>query len=93
MANSYGYEVTFAIRNSLIPQLKGVRPLDTSDRNIEKEIEKDIIDAVERKARKKYCCPTSLVVISLETLITWYFEFKHFIYFKLNSSEFTRLSL
>ena len=71
-----GYEVTFAIENSLIPQLKGVRPLSFSNRNIEHELIKDITNAVNRKAAKKYSCPTSVVVISIETLITWYTSFK-----------------
>ena len=77
VAGDRGYEVTFAIKDSLIPQLKGARPLDTADRNIEKEIVEDIINAVERKAGKYYCCPTSVVIISLETIISWYSDFKH----------------
>ena len=76
VSGDVGYEVTFAIENSLIPQLKGVRPLNTSNRNIEHELIKDITNAVDRKAAKKYSCPTSVVVISIETLITWYTSFK-----------------
>ena len=35
VSNNSGYEVTFAIKQSLIPQLKGVQPLNHSNRNTE----------------------------------------------------------
>lgn len=73
-----GYEITFAIKESHIPQLKGVKPVDSSSWNIEQELIENITVAVKRKAVKDYSCPTSLVIISLENLYIWY----HFVYNK-----------
>ena len=89
MSDNDGYEVTFAIETSLIPQLKGVRPINTSNRNLEHELITDITNALERKSVKKYSCPTSVVVISIETLITWYTSFKN----QENSFESRMLNL
>lgn len=52
VSNNSGYEVTFAIKQSLIPQLKGVQPLNHSNRNTEMETISDIQTALERKKRK-----------------------------------------
>lgn len=67
-----GYEITFAIRESHIPQLKGVKPVDFTTWNIEQELIDNISVAIERKAGKTYSHPTSLVIITLESLYTWY---------------------
>lgn len=67
-----GYEVTFAINKSLIPQLKGVRDLDKSSTNIEKALIVDITTAVNRKASKEYSCKPNLVILAISTLPTWY---------------------
>lgn len=75
-----GYEVTFAINQSLIPQLKGDRDLDKSPVNIETALIEDITAAVNRKASKKYLCIPNLVVIAIRTLPTWYSS----IYFQEN---------
>lgn len=55
VSNNSGYEVTFAIKQSLIPQLKGVQPLNHSNRNTEMETISDIQTALERKKEKTYC--------------------------------------
>lgn len=68
-----GFEVTLAIRASLIPQLKGVKALDTQPRNTENELISVISEAVSRKADKNYSCIPSLVIITLDTLLTWYY--------------------
>lgn len=73
VSSGKGYEVTFAVEQSLIPQLKGVRPLDTKSRNIEDELISDISNAASRKAGKTYSCTPSLVIIAVETLPTWYY--------------------
>ena len=72
-----GYEVTFAISSSLIPQIKGVTGLDGKKNNIEKSLISAITDAVERKASKTYSCVPALVIIAIDTLPTWY----HSLYF------------
>lgn len=72
-----GYEVTFAINSSLIPQLKGVKSLDGEKSNIEESLICDITDAVKRKAAKSYSCVPALVIIAINTLPTWY----HSLYF------------
>ncbi len=74
ISSEIGYEVTFAINESLIPQLKGLKPLDDRKRNIETELINTITDAVIRKAEKTYSCKTCLVLITLETLPTWYYS-------------------
>ena len=75
VSNDRGYEVTFAIKQSLIPQLKGVQPLNHSSRNTEKETISDIQTALERKKEKTYCLPTTLVIVTVETIIPWYCNF------------------
>ena len=75
VSNNSGYEVTFAIKQSLIPQLKGVQPLNHSNRNTEMETISDIQTALERKKEKTYCLPTTLVIITVETIIPWYCNF------------------
>lgn len=72
-----GYEVTFAIDSSLIPKLKGVKPLDDRKDNIEESLVYAITEAVERKAAKIYSCVPALVIIAISTLPTWY----HSLYF------------
>ena len=72
-----GYEVTFAISSSLIPQIKGVKALDGKKNNIEESLICAIIDAAERKAAKTYSCVPALVIITIDTLPTWY----HSLYF------------
>ena len=72
-----GYEVTFAINSSLIPQLRGIKSLDGKKDNIEDSLILDITDAVERKAAKTYSCVPALVIIAIRTLPTWY----HSLYF------------
>lgn len=67
-----GYEVTFAVNSSLIPQLKGVKKLDSEKHNIEQELISDITEAVLRKAEKTYSCVPNLVIIAISTLVTWY---------------------
>lgn len=82
-----GYEVTFAINSSLIPQLKGVKLLDGKKDNIEQSLICDITDAVERKAAKSYSCVPTLVIIAIRTLPTWY----HSLYFH-ESDPFARMA-
>ena len=72
-----GYEVTFAISSSLIPQIKGVKALDGKKNNIEESLIYAITDAVDRKAAKTYSCVPALVIIAIDTLPTWY----HSLYF------------
>lgn len=72
-----GYEVTFAISSSLIPQIKGVKALDGKKNNIEESLICAITDAAERKASKTYSCVPALVIIAIDTLPTWY----HSLYF------------
>ena len=67
-----GYEVTFAINKSLIPQLKGVQPLDGNKSNIEESLIAAITEAIERKVAKTYSCVPSLVILTIATLPTWY---------------------
>lgn len=82
-----GYEVTFAISSSLIPQIKGVKALDGKKNNIEESLVSTIIDAAERKASKKYSCVPALVIIAIDTLPTWY----HSLYFQ-DTDPFARLA-
>lgn len=77
VSDENGYEVTFAISSSLIPQLKGVKSLDGQKDNIEESLMRDITDAVTRKAAKTYSCVPALVIIAIRTLPTWY----HSLYF------------
>lgn len=72
ISDGNGFEVTFAINSSLIPQIKGVKELDGSKHNIEEGLIADITDAVERKAKKIYSCKPTLVLITISTLVTWY---------------------
>ena len=71
--NDQGFEVSFAIKQSLIPQLKGVRALDSAKYNIEESLVNDITEAANRKAAKSYSCIPNLVIISVNTLPTWYY--------------------
>lgn len=73
-----GYEVTFAVSSSLIPQLKGIKALDGKKNNIEESLIRAITDAADRKAKKTYTCVPSLVIIAIDTLPTWY----HSLYFR-----------
>lgn len=82
-----GYEVTFAISSSLIPQIKGVKALDGKKNNIEESLICTITDAVERKAAKTYSCVPALVIIAIDTLPTWY----HPLYFH-DSDPFTQMA-
>lgn len=70
-----GYEVTFAIKDSIIQQFKGIRPLDKSFRNSESEVIADIKESLENKKDKTYSVPTSLVIITVDTIIPWYAPF------------------
>ena len=72
-----GYEVTFAISSSLIPQIKGVKALDGKKNNIEESLICAITNATDRKAAKTYSCIPALVIIAIDTLPTWY----HSLYF------------
>lgn len=74
IANERGYEVTFSISQSIIPQLKGVRNLDGEKRNIEQSLISDINDAVLRKAQKNYSSVPNLVILTISTLPTWYYS-------------------
>lgn len=74
VANEKGYEVTFSISQSLIPQLRGVRTLDGKKRNIEQSLISDIKEAVLRKAQKNYSCVPNLVILTISTLPTWYYS-------------------
>lgn len=82
-----GYEITFAVNPSLIPQLKGVKELDGKINNIEASLICDITGAVERKACKTYSCTPSLVIIAIATLPTWY----HSLYFH-ESDPFAKMA-
>ena len=88
VSEGLGFEVTFAVNEALIPQLKGVKPIDPSMWNMEEELIDSVLDAVERKAKKTYSCPTSLVVITLETLYIWY----HTIYSGVSKDWFEQLA-
>lgn len=72
ISGDHGYEVTFAVNPTLIPQLKGVKELDGAQHNIEQSLISDITEAVSRKAGKTYSCKTNLVIIAISTLVTWY---------------------
>lgn len=82
-----GYEVTFAISSSLIPQIKGVKALDGTKNNVEESLVCAITDAAERKAAKTYSCVPALVIIAIDTLPTWY----HSLYFH-EANLFARLA-
>ncbi|MGN0196520.1 MAG: hypothetical protein ACI4B8_00795 [Candidatus Gastranaerophilaceae bacterium] len=82
-----GYEVTFAISSSLIPQIKGIKALDGKKNNIEESLICAITDAAERKAAKTYSCVPALVIIAIDTLPTWY----HSLYF-YEANPFARLA-
>lgn len=82
-----GYEVTFAINSSLIPQLKGIKPLDGRKENIEESLICDITEAVERKAAKTYSCVPALVILAISTIPTWY----HSLYFH-ESDPFAKMA-
>ena len=82
-----GYEVTFAISSSLIPQIKGIKALDGKKNNIEESLIDAITDAADRKAAKTYSCVPALVVVAIDTLPTWY----HSLYFH-ESDPFARLA-
>lgn len=82
-----GYEVTFAISSSLIPQIKGVKALDGKKNNIEESLIDAITDAADRKAAKTYSCVPALVIIAIDTLPTWY----HSLYFH-ESDPFARMA-
>ena len=82
-----GYEVTFAISSSLIPQIKGVKALDGKKNNIEESLIDAITDAADRKAAKTYSCVPALVIIAIDTLPTWY----HSLYFH-EADPFARLA-
>lgn len=75
VSNGEGYEVTFATSESLIPQLKGKKDLNKQQRNIEQELTDSILNAVNRKNEKSYSCATSLVIITIDMLPTWYYPF------------------
>ena len=72
-----GYEVTFTISSLLIPQIKGVKALERKKNNIEESLICAITDAADKKAAKTYSCVPALVVITIDTLPTWY----HSLYF------------
>ena len=82
-----GFEVTFAVSSSLIPQIKGVKKLDGKKNNIEESLICAITDAAERKAAKTYSCIPALVIIAIDTLPTWY----HSLYFH-ESDPFARMA-
>ena len=82
-----GYEVTFAISSALIPQIKGVKTLDGKKNNIEESLICAITDAADRKAEKTYSCVPALVVITIDTLPTWY----HTLYFH-ESDPFAKMA-
>ncbi len=67
-----GYEVTFAINQSSILQLRGIRELDGVPTNIENELIAAITEAVTNKAAKKYSYIPNLIIITINTLPTWY---------------------
>lgn len=71
LSGGKGYEVTFAVRDSIIPQLKGRKELDSTPRATETELISDICMAVERKAKKTYSVKPSLVIITLSNLVMW----------------------
>lgn len=71
IAGQSGFEVTFAIESSLIPILKGLKPLDGGKRNIEDKLIKDIEEACKRKSEKTYSWPISLVIISIDAYLVW----------------------
>lgn len=72
ISEGHGYEVTFAVNSMLIPQLKGVKELDGKQHNIEQDLIRDITDAVSRKVKKTYSCTTSLMIIVISSIVTWY---------------------
>lgn len=82
-----GYEVTFAVSSSLIPQVKGVKALDGRKNNIEESLICAITDAAKRKAAKTYSCVPALVIIAIDTLPTWY----HTLYFH-ESDPFAKMA-
>lgn len=70
-----GYEVTFAVEKSLVPQLKGLKRLDNSKREMNNILIKDINAAVNRKASKTYSFISNLIIITLTPLLEWYYPY------------------
>ncbi|MDD2361485.1 MAG: hypothetical protein PHH84_00800 [Oscillospiraceae bacterium] len=75
LSGSRGFEVTFAIESSLVPQLKGVRDLEKSRFSIEDALVSDVLAAARRKSEKTYSCVPSLFIITMSPLFTWFYPF------------------
>ncbi|WP_418790360.1 hypothetical protein [Phosphitispora sp. TUW77] len=71
-----GYEVTFAVDNTIIPQLKGVSQLRGIPFNIEEMLISDIKYAIKKKSDKHYLSATvNLIIFVLHPLLEWYSPF------------------
>lgn len=69
------YEVTFAVASSIIPQIKGVRPLEKKPFDIQESLCFDILAASKRKSEKRYSMAPTLFIITLTPLLEWYYPF------------------
>ena len=70
-----GYEVTFGIRNNLIPMLRGRTPLNSSPYNQEQELINFIKESLIRKSKKTYSVRSTLIIFTLTPLLEWYSYF------------------
>lgn len=70
-----GYEVTFGLRNNLIPMLRGRTPLNSSPYNQEQELINFIKESLIRKSKKTYSVRSTLIIFTLTPLLEWYSYF------------------
>lgn len=75
ISDEQGFEVTLGINNSLIPMLRGRRPLDKTIHNFEKELIDSIKKSLANKAKKSYSLRTNLIIFTLTPLLEWYSNF------------------
>lgn len=87
ISENQGYEVTLAIEETLVPQLKGVKMLETGELNIEDSLIKDIAKAIEKKSCKNYSSIPNLFIITLYPLLTWYYP----LYIPVEDSDLSKL--
>lgn len=88
VSEGLGFEVTFAVNEALIPQLKGVKPIDPSMWNMEEELIDSVLDAVERKAKKTYSQGWGNKNIFIKTGGKWCEKLKYYSLFSHIISDF-----
>ena len=69
-----GFEVTLAESGILIPQLRGRRPADGAQHELEDELIRNICNIVQQKSKKHYDRKPVLIVLTLSPIIHWYHE-------------------